>query len=1037
MTDYSRSNILLPHFEEAEAFLTALAGQDAPFTFQTFDDVKVWSEEKQKFINRQAPNLARIFQGTLNQHKQALAALNAKGAGVYVTVNQTDLKGRSLANIVKVRALFVDLDGSPIQPILDLPEDLQPHIIIESSPNKWHAYWLVNNCELEQFKQLQQALAAKFNGDKAVNDLPRVMRLAGFSHNKAESFITRIHTMQDNLYPYSVNKLIVGLGLNNNKKEDTQGAVVAVVAVDDDFTMGLPPEADVIADLKSALEYLSCEDYHDWIRQAMRLKTLGDTGLELFLSWSSKGSTFERVDAIHKWRGLHADRTGYKAIFNEAKANGWTNPLSSHKPPKTAKADPIDPDLINKTIEALPTPEERNTARALQSALQAIALQDFIGDSAIPSSKIIGYGLSHEYKQAQGSIGALLAIDWDKRTGGNAFSNYRAADLKHDNPIKVASIYKLAQSKGWVMPADQDNTIETHRNAPRGNAAMLYGIFGEFGRAAAKNTEVNQYAAAMNLMIYLSASVGRGIYFYIGNDVHHVRLYGLHIGRSSRGQKGGAHSLLNRVIRVITESDDLQLLLPSRHTGGLSSKEGLAALIHDGYMQGKEEVAPITDKRLFIRESEFSNVMHQAARNGNTLSAGLRDAWDGVGIQPATKLKGTWASHPHIAIAGACTPVELLALTTKNDVSNGFLNRFIIFWAERTKLIPFPDSTPIDTVNLLATKIKAIIQFAKGNYVWDKNPSLASEDNRQITLSDDAKRTYGALYINVFPKYNDGDKVTALTERKAPYLLRMAALFAISDFSLVIEEWHINAAYEWVKYWHESVKFIFNDAAEEVKNNEISDRASKIIDYLASKDKGYQATRTELSNEVFNRHLDSKKLDEALNTLITSTPPKIEVIESNRPDGMTSKRTKFYMLCELRELCEVTTAARVGVTSHFAKSLRSDANYGEPTQKDAEIENQTSQNSHDFANVRSDSTPTARSNFAEFAEFAEVKKKIDIFTLTKEDLHSNTYENAPIVINDKKVSCNECEHYAWDCVKGIEVIDENALHNCTHYECVF
>ena len=32
-------------------------------------------------------------------------------------------------------------------------------------------------------------------------DLPRVMRLAGFSHNKAESFITRIHTMQANPNP--------------------------------------------------------------------------------------------------------------------------------------------------------------------------------------------------------------------------------------------------------------------------------------------------------------------------------------------------------------------------------------------------------------------------------------------------------------------------------------------------------------------------------------------------------------------------------------------------------------------------------------------------------------------------------------------------------------------------------------------------------------------------------------------------------------------------------------------------------------------
>ena len=87
--------------------------------------------------------------------------------------------------------------------------------------------------------------------------------------------------------------------------------------------------------------------------------------------------------------------------------------------------------------------------------MQTIELQDFIGDSAIPSSKIIGYGLSHGYKQAQGSIGALLAIDWDSKTGGNAFSNYRAADLKHDNPIKVASIYKLAQSKGWEKPPEE------------------------------------------------------------------------------------------------------------------------------------------------------------------------------------------------------------------------------------------------------------------------------------------------------------------------------------------------------------------------------------------------------------------------------------------------------------------------------------------------------------------------------------------------------------------------------------------------------
>jgi len=199
MTNYISHGVLSPIFEEAEAFLTALAGKNAQFTFQTFDDVKerLAANKKEKGYDP----FAKVLHGTLNTHKDALAALNKRGAGVFVTVNETDLKGRKEANIVKVRALFVDLDGSPFQPILDLPEDLKPHIIIESSPNRYHAYWLVNNCELTQFTPLQQALVAKFNGDKNVNATYRVMRLPGFSHNKGKSFITHIvHLQESNLH---------------------------------------------------------------------------------------------------------------------------------------------------------------------------------------------------------------------------------------------------------------------------------------------------------------------------------------------------------------------------------------------------------------------------------------------------------------------------------------------------------------------------------------------------------------------------------------------------------------------------------------------------------------------------------------------------------------------------------------------------------------------------------------------------------------------------------------------------------------------
>lgn len=64
-----------------------------------------------------------------------------------------------------------------------------------------------------------------------------------------------------------------------------------------------------------------------------------------------------------------------------------------------------------------------------------------------------------------------------------------------------------------------------------------------------------------------------------------------------------------------------------------SKFQSLVALIHDGYKQGRLDVEPIDDKRLWVVESEFANVLHQGRRDGNTLSAALRDCWDGVSMK--------------------------------------------------------------------------------------------------------------------------------------------------------------------------------------------------------------------------------------------------------------------------------------------------------------------------------------------------------------------------------------------------------------------
>lgn len=164
---------------EAGQFLNLIT-EDEAVTFQTFDDRK----------DRRDGQLAHIFHGTLDQYFSQLMELNERGAGIFFTVNQTDLKGRETKNITKVRALFVDLDGAPLEPLNSSP--VAPHIIIETSPKRFHVYWIVEEVPLEHFSLIQKALIKRFNADRSVHDLPRVMRLPGFFHRKNDPFMVRI-----------------------------------------------------------------------------------------------------------------------------------------------------------------------------------------------------------------------------------------------------------------------------------------------------------------------------------------------------------------------------------------------------------------------------------------------------------------------------------------------------------------------------------------------------------------------------------------------------------------------------------------------------------------------------------------------------------------------------------------------------------------------------------------------------------------------------------------------------------------------------
>ena len=170
-----------PDLKAAARHLRALTGEDEPVVcLQAFAD-----------RGRAIPGHRH---GTLGELAPWLAARQAEGCGVFVAVNETDGRGRRRANVVAARASFVDLDGAP------LPDrwPVEPHLVVETSPGRFHAYWRVERTDdLDAWSDRQARLAAFLGGDPSVTDPPRVARLAGFWHQKGEPFLSRIVSEED------------------------------------------------------------------------------------------------------------------------------------------------------------------------------------------------------------------------------------------------------------------------------------------------------------------------------------------------------------------------------------------------------------------------------------------------------------------------------------------------------------------------------------------------------------------------------------------------------------------------------------------------------------------------------------------------------------------------------------------------------------------------------------------------------------------------------------------------------------------------
>lgn len=388
--------------------------------------------------------------------------------------------------------------------------------------------------------------------------------------------------------------------------------------------------------------------------------------------------------------------------------------------------------------------------------------------------------------------------------------------------------------------------------------AMYYGITGEIMRAACSGTEAHPAAVGTAFLSSASAALGRNRWVQIGNKEHHARLYTAHVGRSGIGGKGMALEL-PQCIREEAESkrdlvQDGQFACGNFHNGGLSSREGLAYLIRDESDTKEKDGTPtdpgVDDKRLFVVEEEFANVLRQTKREGNTLSAAMRTAWDGGTIAPATKSNRTRATEPHIAIHANITPTELRLSLDNNDLTNGFANRFLFCYAERIGVVPIPMQTPKESIERFAAALLAAIRHARVS--------------GEVRATDAAKRRFATFYRAHRRGLGLTAQMRGLLERHPSYAWRLALTFALLDRKDEINDAHMAAALAWLDYYRESTRYIFSTARAEVAAGKVAGLGEHIVKQLR------QAVDQTMDREplrIATGKPDAKELNAALQEL--------------------------------------------------------------------------------------------------------------------------------------------------------------------------
>ena len=388
--------------EEAQRYLSILDHKADEFVFQYYPDAKDTSGHR----GYEYRGVSRL-EGLPNQREQNCA--------IACMVNVSS-EGRKRSDDMTIRAVYCEADNG--RPENDFP--LEPTMTVESSPGKFHFYWVVDRSKgklsIADFRQIIHTMVAEYGSDPGAKDSTRVLRLPGTWHQKDPNNPHLVRIIEALGKRYSPEELkaafppVEGYQVKPKKaKRQTDQS-----AYDNVLTAVAPPWGETL----NALASISADAYDDWCSVGMALRaTYGNTekARSVFHGWSATCGQYRKAETDDKWQsfsdpGERGDGVEIGTLFHLAKEHH--NPSEEGQLIRRKRFEKMKANIDPEIWASLGTSEEtgqRATSKEVNKLKEQVGvdLSKTVSDGQISWTEIAADGNTPKGK-SQKNIKAFL-----------------------------------------------------------------------------------------------------------------------------------------------------------------------------------------------------------------------------------------------------------------------------------------------------------------------------------------------------------------------------------------------------------------------------------------------------------------------------------------------------------------------------------------------------------------------------------------------------------------------------------------------------